>query len=182
MLLNHRGEVLVGRRIDTPGQAWQMPQGGIDAGETPRRAVTRELVEEIGTDKAEIVAESAQWLRYDLPRDLAARMWKGRYRGQEQKWFALRFTGVDGDIDLKASHHPEFSQWKMGGDRTSARTHRGIQTPPLRRHCGRVPPLGGAQGWPLERFPFALPWWEGLGRASAPGAIESAIDSIDSVA
>ena len=112
MLLNHRGEVLVGRRIDTPGQAWQMPQGGIDAGETPRRAVTRELVEEIGTDKAEIVAESAQWLRYDLPRDLAARMWKGRYRGQEQKWFALRFTGVDGDIDLKASHHPEFSQWK----------------------------------------------------------------------
>ena len=111
MLLNHRGEVFVGRRIDTPG-AWQMPQGGIDAGEAPRRAVIRELAEEIGTDKAEIVAESAGWQRYDLPPDVAARVWKGRYRGQKQKWFALGFTGVDGDIDLNASRHPEFSRWK----------------------------------------------------------------------
>jgi putative (di)nucleoside polyphosphate hydrolase len=111
LLLNHRGEVFVGQRIDTPG-AWQMPQGGIDAGEAPRGAVIRELAEEIGTDKAEIMAESARWLRYDLPRDLAARVWKGRFRGQEQKWFALGFTGVDGDIDLKASRHPEFSLWK----------------------------------------------------------------------
>jgi putative (di)nucleoside polyphosphate hydrolase len=108
MVLNHRGEVLVGRRIDTPAEDWQMPQGGIDAGEAPSRAVMRELAEETGIDKAEIVA----WLRYDLPRDLAKRVWKGRYRGQEQKWFALKFTGVDGDIDLNASRHPEFSQWK----------------------------------------------------------------------
>jgi len=112
MLLDHRGEVFMGRRIDTPGEAWQMPQGGIDAGEAPRLAVIRELAEEIGPDKAEIIAESAGWLRYDLPRDVAPRVWKGRYRGQEQKWFALRFTGGDGDIDLNASRHPEFSQWK----------------------------------------------------------------------
>ena len=112
MLLNHRGEVFVGRRIDTPGGDWQMPQGGIDDGETPRQAVMRELEEETGIDKAEIVGESAVWLRYDLPPDLAGRVWKGRYRGQEQMWFALKFTGVDSDIDLNASRHPEFSQWK----------------------------------------------------------------------
>ena len=112
MVLNHRGEVFVGRRIDTPGDDWQMPQGGIDTGEAPRRAVIRELAEETGIEKAEIIAESADWLRYDLPRDLAGRVWKGRFRGQEQKWFALKFTGVDGDINLNASRHPEFSQWK----------------------------------------------------------------------
>ena len=112
MLLNHRGEVFVGRRIDTPGDVWQMPQGGIDEGETPRRAVMRELAEETGVDKAEIVGESTGWLRYDLPPDLVGRVWKGRYRGQEQMWFALRFTGVDGDIDLNAGRHPEFSQWR----------------------------------------------------------------------
>jgi len=110
-LVNARGEVFVGQRRDTAAPAWQMPQGGIDKGEDPRAAALRELAEEIGTDKAEIVAETPDWVRYDLPPDLAARMWKGKYRGQEQKWFLMRFLGTDADIDLEA-HHPEFSAWK----------------------------------------------------------------------
>lgn len=106
------GRVLVARRIDTPGEAWQLPQGGIDEGEAPRAAVARELAEEIGTDKFEIIAESADWLAYDLPDDIADRVWEGRYRGQRQKWFAVRFTGVDSDVALGAAPHPEFSDWK----------------------------------------------------------------------
>lgn len=89
-----------------------MPQGGIDDGEDPRQAVFRELAEETGTDKAVIIAETEGWLTYDLPADLVGRVWGGRFRGQEQKWFALRFTGADDDIDLEAHHRPEFSQWK----------------------------------------------------------------------
>lgn len=111
MLLNERNEVLVGRRIDTPGEAWQMPQGGIDPGEDPAAAAMRELREEIGTDKAEILAESDGWLRYDLPDQLAARTWGGRWRGQMQKWFVMRFKGTDADIDV-ATEHPEFSAWR----------------------------------------------------------------------
>ena len=112
MLLNRQGEVFVARRIDMPDlAAWQMPQGGIDAGETPREAALRELKEEIGTDKAEILAESAGWLRYDLPADLAGGIWGGGYRGQRQKWFVMRFTGSDADIDL-ATEHPEFDAWR----------------------------------------------------------------------
>ncbi len=110
VLLNDRGLVFVGRRSDTPG-AWQMPQGGIDRGETPREAAIRELEEETGADKAEIVAESRGWLSYDLPPEIAARVWGGRYRGQRQKWFVFRFTGTDDDIDLGA-HYPEFDAWK----------------------------------------------------------------------
>jgi len=110
MLLDAKGRVFVGRRIDTPG-AWQMPQGGIDAGETPKEAARRELKEETGTNKAEIIAESKHWLRYDLPAPLHGIAWGGGYRGQEQKWFAMRFTGHDGDFDLN-SHHPEFDAWK----------------------------------------------------------------------
>ncbi len=112
VLINAEGKVFVARRIDTPGEAWQLPQGGIDEGETPRQAVLRELAEEIGTDKAEIIAESADWLSYDLPDDLADKVWGGRYRGQMQKWFALRFTGAEEDIDLNASQHPEFTDGK----------------------------------------------------------------------
>ncbi len=112
VLINAEGQVFVARRIDTPGEAWQLPQGGIDEGETPRQAVLRELAEEIGTDKAEIIAESADWLRYDLPGELADTVWGGRYRGQMQKWFALRFTGAEEDIDLEASRRPEFTDWK----------------------------------------------------------------------
>lgn len=111
MLLDRRNQVFVGRRIDTPGDAWQMPQGGIDPGEAPRAAAARELAEEIGTDKAEILAESRGWLSYDVPPEIAARVWGGDYRGQRQKWFALRFTGRDGDIDLDTGS-PEFAAWK----------------------------------------------------------------------
>lgn len=111
MMLNRHGKVFVARRIDMPSEAWQMPQGGIDADETPRAAAMRELEEEIGTDKAEIVAESRGWLSYDLPAELVPRLWGGKYRGQSQKWFLLRFTGTDSDIDIETDH-PEFLDWK----------------------------------------------------------------------
>ncbi len=110
VLLNARGQVFVAERIDTPG-AWQMPQGGIDKGETPRQAAVRELHEEIGTDKARIIGVTRKWLRYDLPEELQATVWKGKYRGQEQKWFLMMFTGKDTDIDLETDH-PEFQAWK----------------------------------------------------------------------
>ena len=112
MLINDRREVWVGRRVGVGDDAWQMPQGGIDAGETPRAAALRELAEETGTDKAEIVAESVDWLSYDLPPEVAARVWQGRYRGQRQKWFALRFTGADADFDLETHHRREFADWR----------------------------------------------------------------------
>ncbi len=111
MLLNSRGEVFVAQRIDMPSDAWQMPQGGIDDGETPEAAAWREMAEETGTSRAELLAESRDWLRYDLPAELIPRLWNGRFRGQEQKWFAFRFTGGDADIDINAGH-PEFSAWK----------------------------------------------------------------------
>jgi putative (di)nucleoside polyphosphate hydrolase len=111
MLLDQRNRVFVARRIDTPGEAWQMPQGGIDEGEEPRRAALRELKEEIGTDHAEILAETQGWMRYDLPAEIAGRIWGGRYRGQRQKWFLMHFTGRDEDIDLD-TEHPEFDAWR----------------------------------------------------------------------
>ena len=111
MLLDLGGRVFVGQRIDTAGAAWQMPQGGIEPGESPRAAALRELAEEIGTGKAEIIAEGRDWLSYDWPPDIAARAWGGRYRGQRMKWFALRFTGADGDIDVDTAN-PEFAAWK----------------------------------------------------------------------
>jgi putative (di)nucleoside polyphosphate hydrolase len=111
MLVNDAGMVLVAKRIDMPSDAWQMPQGGIDAGETPLEAAKREMLEEIGTDKGEFVAESADWYRYELPNELIPVIWGGRFRGQEQKWFVARFTGIDSDIDI-TTEHPEFSDWK----------------------------------------------------------------------
>ncbi len=112
MLLNAEGRVFVGRRVGEAADAWQMPQGGIDAGEAPRAAALRELEEEVGTAKARIVVEAGRWLSYDLPPEIAGRVWGGRYRGQCHKWFLLRFTGTDADVDL-AHHHPaEFSHWR----------------------------------------------------------------------
>jgi putative (di)nucleoside polyphosphate hydrolase len=112
MLFNQDGEVFVGKRIDQTVEGWQTPQGGIDKGETPREAVLRELQEEVGTGKAEIIGEMEDWITYDLPPHLVGVAFHGKYRGQRQKWFALRFTGSDADIDL-AAHEPEFSafQW-----------------------------------------------------------------------
>lgn len=112
MLLNARGEVFVARRIDTLAEAWQMPQGGIDDGEDARTAALRELKEETGTDRARVIAESAEWHRYDLPDDLIPVIWKGQYRGQQQKWFAMRFEGEDSDINIHDVEHPEFNAWK----------------------------------------------------------------------
>ena len=118
MLLNRDDRVFVGRRIDMPAglAAWQMPQGGIDEGETPRQAAIRELHEEVGTDNAEIIGESSFWLHYDVPADIMVEisrpLWGGRYRGQRQKWFAMRFTGEDCDIDPAAAERPEFDAWE----------------------------------------------------------------------
>lgn len=110
-LFNRQGLVFAAQRIDTPGEAWQMPQGGIDRGESPRVAAMRELKEETGTDKAAFMGEIDDWLSYDLPADLAGRAWRGRFKGQRQKWFALEFTGTDADIDI-ATPHPEFKSWR----------------------------------------------------------------------
>ena len=111
MLINEHGEVFVGKRIDTKAEAWQMPQGGIDDGEDALTAAFREMEEEIGTNKADLICESEDWYHYDLPAELIAKLWKGKFRGQRQKWFALRFTGLDTDINL-ATKHPEFCDWQ----------------------------------------------------------------------
>ena len=111
MLINRDGLVFVGRRIDQSVEGWQMPQGGIDGDETPVAAALRELKEEIGTDKATPLREMREWLAYDLPGHLLGVALHGRYRGQKQKWIAMRFTGSDSDIDV-ATEHPEFSHWK----------------------------------------------------------------------
>lgn len=109
MVLNGRHQVLLCRRIGTPN-GWQMPQGGIDDGEEPRTAALRELNEEIGTDKVEILAEAKDWLRYDLPPEFVGKARHGRYAGQRQRWFLMRFTGREDEIKLD-TEHPEFDDW-----------------------------------------------------------------------
>ena len=117
-LFDRSGRIFVARRRDLPahmrgkGGGWQLPQGGIDDDEDPRVAVLRELGEEIGTANADIIGEHPDWLRYDLPPALIGRAFGGRYRGQTQRWFALRFLGVDSDIRLDADPHPEFDAWR----------------------------------------------------------------------
>lgn len=117
MLVNSDGKIFAGQRIDAPklgtdATAWQMPQGGVDAGEAPRDAALRELWEETGvtSDLVEIEGEFPAWLPYDLPHEIVPRIWKGRYKGQEQKWFLMRFKGTDDQVKIE-TEHPEFSEW-----------------------------------------------------------------------
>lgn len=116
LLLNKNGDIFVGERIDAPG-AWQMPQGGINAGETPLEAGVRELKEETGITNATFLAISDEWRCYDLPIKLSRKIWQGRYKGQTQLWIALRFTGNDSDIILP-SQNPEFINWKWTNTQT----------------------------------------------------------------
>lgn len=111
MLINKLGLVFVGRRIDNSADKWQMPQGGIDDGENPQEAAFRELMEEVGTANAEVVASLDEWLYYDLPDELKGKMWGGKYLGQRQRWFAMRFLGEDSEINIQ-TEEPEFQEWK----------------------------------------------------------------------
>ena len=119
-VLNRAGLVFVGRRIDGPEHVdmthvWQMPQGGVDAGEDPWPAALRELYEETNIRSVEKLGKIKEWLTYDIPREIVGQAWKGKYRGQKQKWFALRFTGDEREIDIAhpaGGHEPEFVEWR----------------------------------------------------------------------
>jgi putative (di)nucleoside polyphosphate hydrolase len=120
MVLNRDGRVFIGRRVGGPEHsdlthAWQMPQGGVDAGEDTWAAALRELYEETNIHSVEKLAEIPGWLSYDIPRELVGDAWSGKYRGQTQKWYALRFTGNDSEIDIAHpadGHEPEFAAWR----------------------------------------------------------------------
>ena len=111
IVLNKNNEVFVGKRKDNPVDKWQMPQGGIDNNETPLKAMKRELEEETSITKIEVLKEVENWLEYELPSNLLGKIWKGKYRGQKQKWFIVKFIGKDNELNLNTKH-PEFIDWK----------------------------------------------------------------------
>ena len=111
VLLNHENNIFVGKRIDNPKNSWQMPQGGVDQNENFLQAAKRELVEETGIKSVKLIKELDGWLKYDLPEYLLGKLWKGKYRGQKQKWFVMKFIGKIDEIDVKTKN-PEFLDWK----------------------------------------------------------------------
>ena len=111
MIINKEKKILVGRRIDHPSGFWQMPQGGIENGESPRNAGLREMKEEIGSNNVKLIGEIDNWLNYDIPQKLSSKLWNGKYRGQTQKWLAFRFLGNDEEINID-TEDPEFKEWK----------------------------------------------------------------------
>ena len=110
-ILNSKNKVFVGKRKDNPFDKWQMPQGGVDENEPLLKAMKRELEEETSIKNIEVIKEFSEWLEYDLPESLIGRIWQGRYRGQKQKWFIVRFIGDESEIDIN-TNHPEFIEWK----------------------------------------------------------------------
>jgi len=112
MIINHKCEVFVGKRIDTKIEAWQMPQGGIDDDEDPDIAAFREMEEEIGSKEGIIICKSSKQYSYDLPQYLIPKLWNGKYRGQRQQWYLIKFTGEDRSINIKNNSLPEFIEWK----------------------------------------------------------------------
>jgi len=113
-LLNHESKIFVGKRIDNPANSWQMPQGGVDKNENFLQAAKRELEEETSIRTVEVIKELNEWVTYDLPKNLLGKLWKGKYRGQKQKWFIMKFVGKDNEINVKTKN-PEFLDWKWIG-------------------------------------------------------------------
>ena len=111
VLLNKKNNIFVGKRLDNPGNFWQMPQGGVDNNENFLEAAKRELAEETNIKSVKLIKELKSWLEYELPKNLLGKIWQGKYRGQRQKWFIMKFTGNENEIDIKTKN-PEFSEWK----------------------------------------------------------------------
>jgi|TARA_B110000438_G_C15573442_1_gene546410 putative (di)nucleoside polyphosphate hydrolase len=111
VLLNDKNKVLVGKRIDNPKNFWQLPQGGVDDNENYLNAAKRELEEETSIKSVELIKELDGWLKYDLPENLIGKIWNGKYGGQKQKWFIMKFLGNDNEININ-TEHPEFLEWK----------------------------------------------------------------------